>query len=97
VPMEAAPPSSISPPASVAEPILTIPDSARSQYGSNLTPSGSIFPLVAQIIKASLPSHSKLKSPEASDSDSLLQLDFTCRSVVGGKGLSDSWQSPEAV
>jgi hypothetical protein len=74
--LEAALLSSISPPACGADPTLTIPDSARSQYGSNLTPSGNIFPLVAQIIKASLPAHSKPKSPEASVGDSPLQLDL---------------------
>jgi hypothetical protein len=42
-----------------------IPASARSQYGSNLTPTGNIFPLVAQIIKSA-----KLPPPIASD-DSL--------------------------
>jgi hypothetical protein len=77
VPLAAAPVSlSASPPAGDAELNLTIPASARSQYGSNLTPTGNIFPLVAQIIKATVPTTSKHQPPEASDSDLLLQLDL---------------------
>ncbi|KAK1609441.1 hypothetical protein QYE76_033114 [Lolium multiflorum] len=72
VPLNAAP---FSPPADDAA-LLTIPASARSQYGSNLTPTGNIFPLVAQIIKASVPTTSKHQPAEASDSDLLLQLDL---------------------
>ncbi|KAK1692879.1 hypothetical protein QYE76_009576 [Lolium multiflorum] len=72
VPLSAEP---LSPPADDAA-LLTIPASARSQYGSNLTPTGNIFPLVAQIIKASAPSTSKHQPPETSDSDLLLQLDL---------------------
>jgi hypothetical protein len=54
-----------------------IPASARSQYGSNLTPTGNIFPLVAQIIKAALPSTPAegRQSPEAAISvDSLCEV-----------------------
>jgi hypothetical protein len=51
-----------------------IPASARSQYGSNLTPTGNIFPLVAQIIKSALLSApaSGLQSPTVSLSDDTL-------------------------
>jgi hypothetical protein len=83
VPLNAAP---FSPPVDDAA-LLTIPASARSQYGSNLTPTGNIFPLVAQIIKASVPTTSKHQPPEASDSDLLLQLDLP-EDLTSGEGVS---------
>nr|XP_051211218.1 uncharacterized protein LOC127328676 [Lolium perenne] len=48
---------------------LQIPDSARRQYGTNLTPTGNIFPLVAKIIQSTVsatPASGQL-SPEASN------------------------------
>jgi hypothetical protein len=56
VPMGSSPASpSACLPLNASDPNLQIPASARSQYGSNLTPTGNIFPLVAQIIKSALP------------------------------------------
>jgi hypothetical protein len=57
---------------------LQIPDSARSQYGTNLTPTGNIFPLVAKIIQSTVsatPASGQL-SPEASISDDTLCADL---------------------
>jgi hypothetical protein len=55
---------------------LQIPASARSQYGTNLTPTGNIFPLVAKIIQStvsSTPEAVQLSPDAASSEDSLCE------------------------
>ncbi|KAK1605794.1 hypothetical protein QYE76_029467 [Lolium multiflorum] len=92
-------------PLNASDPNLQIPASARSQYGSNLTPTGNIFPLVAQIIKSALPPTSAVGSPPAGD----LSIDSICEELsedptpVGrvsptpGKALNLSLEEREEV
>ncbi|KAK1693865.1 hypothetical protein QYE76_010562 [Lolium multiflorum] len=77
VPLAAAPSSpSASLPDGDAALNLRIPASACSRYGTNLTSTGNIFPLVAQIIKASVPTSSEHQSSDLSDSELVRQLDL---------------------
>jgi hypothetical protein len=91
---------------------LQMPDSARSQYGTNLTPTGNIFPLVAKIIKSTISATpSGQLSPDVSLSDDTLCANLTEDSPLAGhtsptpgkaKNLSDAdraevgWSSPSS-
>ncbi|KAK1616897.1 hypothetical protein QYE76_022414 [Lolium multiflorum] len=69
VPLAAAPGSpSARCPATPNDMSLQIPDSARSQYGTNLTPTGNIFPLIAKVIQSSVACHLSPDAPSSVDS-----------------------------
>ncbi|KAK1608743.1 hypothetical protein QYE76_032416 [Lolium multiflorum] len=69
-------------------PLTTLPKTVFSQYGSNLTKDGDIFPMVAQIVaSASMPS-SNLEEESTMDSEPLLSISVSDLCTPGGGASS---------